>query len=136
MSVAMRHGIVSAAGARTRHFRALRPARGTAGRRQALVLGEPWPGHAVRVAGDAGRCTRIRALVSAEDGVDDEDPDLLRMIKAAPGPVSLASMLTEIDKLTAIGSFGLPEGGSAFMSSLCWRRSVLAWVGRGLVPAP
>ena len=77
---------------------------------------------------------RIRALVSAKDGVDDEDPDLLRMIKAAPGPVSLASMLTEIDKLTAIGSFGLPEGGSAFMSSLCWRRSVLAWVGRGLVP--
>ena len=135
MSVAMRHGIVSAAGARTRHFRALRPARGTAGRRQAQVLGEPWPGHAVRVAGDAGRCTRIRALVSAEDGVADEDPDLLRMIKAAPGPVSLASMLTEIDKLTAIGSFGLPEGGSAFMSSLCWRRSVLAWVGRGLVPA-
>ena len=32
------------------------------------------------------------------------------MIKAAPGPVSLASMLTEIDKLTAIGSFSLPEG--------------------------
>ena len=31
------------------------------------------------------------------------------MIKAAPGPVSLASMLAEIDKLTAIGSFGLPE---------------------------
>jgi Domain of unknown function (DUF4158) len=61
-----------------------------------------------RLAGQS--IARIRALVGTGDGVDDEDPDLLRMIKAAPGPVSLASMLTEIDKLTAIGSFSLPEG--------------------------
>jgi TnpA family transposase len=61
-----------------------------------------------RLAGQS--IARIRALVGTGDDVDDEDPDLLRMIKAAPGPVSLASMLTEIGKLTAIGSFGLPEG--------------------------
>jgi TnpA family transposase len=53
---------------------------------------------------------RIRALVSAGGGADDGDPDLLRTIKSAPGPVSLASMLTETVKLAAIGSFELPEG--------------------------
>jgi len=54
---------------------------------------------------------RLLALIGTGTGddVEDEDPDLLRMIKAAPGPVSLGSMLAEIDKLTAIGSFGLPE---------------------------
>ena len=79
---------------------------------------------------------RIRALVSAEDGVDDEDPDLLRMIKAAPGPVSLASMLTEIDKLTAIGSFGLPEGprpagscGGYWDRGISMSRSGYTWLG-------
>ena len=60
-----------------------------------------WPG---RAASGSAR------WVGTGDAVDDEDPDLLRMIKAAPGPVSLASMLTEIDKLTAIGYFSLPEG--------------------------
>jgi hypothetical protein len=48
-------------------------------------------------------------LIGAADGGDDEDPGLLRMIKTAPGTVSLASMLAEAGKLTAISSFGLPE---------------------------
>ena len=61
-----------------------------------------------RLAGQA--IARIRALMGTGDDGEDDDPDLLRMIKAAPGPVSLASMLAEIDKLTAIGSFGLPDG--------------------------
>ena len=52
---------------------------------------------------------RLLALIGTGDDGEDEDPDLLRMIKAAPGPVSLASMLAETGKLTAIGSFGLPE---------------------------
>ena len=54
--------------------------------------------------------TRLLALIGTSDDGEEEDPDLLRMIKAAPGTVTLASMLAEIDKLTAIGSFGLPEG--------------------------
>jgi TnpA family transposase len=66
-----------------------------------------------RVAGrlSAPTVARLLALigVGTGDDVDDEDPDLLRMIKAAPGPVSLASLMAEAGKLTAIGSFGLPE---------------------------
>jgi hypothetical protein len=61
-----------------------------------------------RLAGHS--VARIRALIGTGDDGGDDDPDLLRMIKAAPGTVSLASMLAEIDKLTAIGSFGVPEG--------------------------
>lgn len=61
-----------------------------------------------RLTGQA--LARIRALIGTGGDGEDDDPDLLRMIKAAPGQVSLASMLTEMDKLTAIGSFGLPEG--------------------------
>jgi TnpA family transposase len=62
-----------------------------------------------RVAGrlSAQTVTRLLALIGAGTG-DDEDPDLLRMIKAAPGPVSLASLLAETGKLTAIGAFDLP----------------------------
>ena len=62
-----------------------------------------------RLSGQA--VARLLALIGAgtSDDVEDEDPDLLRMIKAAPGPVSLASLLAEAGKLTAIGSFGLPE---------------------------
>lgn len=66
-----------------------------------------------RVAGRlSGQGTaRLLALIGAGTGddVEDDDPDLLRMIKAAPGPVSLASLLAEAGKLAAIGSFGLPE---------------------------
>ena len=66
-----------------------------------------------RVAGrlSAQTVARLLALIGAGTGddVDDQDPDLLRMIKAAPGPVSLASLMAETGKLTAIGSFGLPE---------------------------
>lgn len=56
-----------------------------------------------RVAGRlSGQSTaRLLALIStgAGDDAGDEDPDLLRMIKAAPGPVSLASLLAEAGKL-------------------------------------
>jgi TnpA family transposase len=59
-----------------------------------------------RLSGES--IARIRALIGTGDGDDDEDPDLLRMIKTAPGTVSLASMIAETGKLMAIGSFGLP----------------------------
>jgi hypothetical protein len=59
-----------------------------------------------RLSGQA--IARLLALIGTGDDVEDDAPDLLRMIKAAPGPVSLASMLAETGKLTAIGSFGLP----------------------------
>lgn len=67
---------------------------------------------AARIAGRLPEqaIARLRVLIGTGDGAGDDDPDLLRTIKSAAGPVSLASMLTEIAKLAAIGSFGLPEG--------------------------
>ena len=64
----------------------------------------------------AGRLTpetagRRLALIGVGDGLgEDEDPDLLRMIKSSPGAVSLSTMLAEIGTLAAIASFSLPGG--------------------------
>jgi hypothetical protein len=64
----------------------------------------------------AGRLTpetagRRLALIGVGDGLgEDEDPDLLRMIKSSPDAVSLSTMLAEIGTLAAIASFSLPGG--------------------------
>ena len=66
-----------------------------------------------RVAGRLASETlgKLLTLIGAgDDRGEDEEPDLLRKIKSSPGAVSLATMLGEIGKLTAIVSFGLPGG--------------------------
>jgi hypothetical protein len=60
----------------------------------ARLLADPIAG---RLSGQA--IARLRELVGTSDDHDD-DLGLLLTIKSAPGSVSLASMLTEIDKLT------------------------------------
>ena len=52
---------------------------------------------------------RLEALIAVSDDDDDGD-DVLALIKAAPGNVSLDTMLTEIAKLEAIRAVGLPAG--------------------------
>jgi len=53
---------------------------------------------------------RLLTLIAVGDVLEDEDeePDLLRMIKSSPGAVSLSTMLAEIGKLKAITVFELP----------------------------
>jgi hypothetical protein len=50
---------------------------------------------------------RLEALIAVND---DEEENVLGMIKAAPGNVSLETMLVEISKLEAIRAIGLPGG--------------------------
>ncbi|MDQ2804265.1 MAG: hypothetical protein M3Y41_16890, partial [Pseudomonadota bacterium] len=47
----------------------------------------------------------MEALIAVRD---DEDEDVLSLIKAAPGNVSLDTMLVEISKFEAIRAVGLP----------------------------
>ena len=75
---------------------------------------------------DEPTTVRLLGLVTSDDAEDLDDdgrdgvgpgraarrevgPSLLRLIRSEPGAVSLESMLTEIDKLEAIGRVGLPE---------------------------
>ncbi|WP_250214369.1 DUF4158 domain-containing protein [Acrocarpospora catenulata] len=59
-------------------------------------------------------------------GEDEEEAGLLAFIKAAPGNVSLESMMTEIRKLEAVRAVGLPAGLFADVAP-----KVLAGCGRG-----
>ena len=70
---------------------------------------------AARVADriEAATGSRLLALVETGDGDGgglDEDPGLLRWLKASAGDVSLKTMLDEIAKVEAIRSFALPAG--------------------------
>ena len=58
---------------------------------------------------DAATVERLEALIAVSDDDDDEGEDVLALIKAAPGNVSLDTMLTEIAKLEAIRAIGLPS---------------------------
>ena len=53
---------------------------------------------------------RLLTLIGVGDVPEDEDeePDLLRMIKSPPGAVSLSTMLAEIGKLKAVVALELP----------------------------
>ena len=86
----------------------------------------------------AGRLTsetigKLLTLIGAgDDRGEDEEPDLLRKIKSSPGAVSLATMLGEIGKLTAIVSFGLPDGLFADVAP----RVVREWRDQAMTESP
>ncbi|GAA2128885.1 DUF4158 domain-containing protein [Actinomadura napierensis] len=85
---------------------------------------------------------RLRALVAVEAGEgmadgetgegQDADVDVLSLIKAVPGNMSLESMLTEIRKLRAVRAVGLPTGLFADVAP----KVVAGWRTRAAVESP
>ena len=78
---------------------------------------------------DAVVITRLEALIAVGD---DEDENVLGLIKAAPGNVSLETMLAEISKLEAIRAIGLP----ADLFDGIDARIIAGWRARAAVESP
>ena len=74
---------------------------------------------------------RLEALIAVSDD-DDEDENVLGLIKAAPGNVSLETMLVEISKLEAIRAIGLP----ADLFDVIDARIIAGWRARAAVESP
>ncbi|MFI0450127.1 DUF4158 domain-containing protein [Actinomadura sp. 6N118] len=133
------------------------PASGRISRIAASALHSAEVAWSVRIASrlSAETIRRICALVGIDDGAeaetDDEDDaaqddaaeataedddggssGLLALIKSAPGNVSLESMMTEIGKLEAVRSIGLPPGLFADVVP----KVLAAWRARAAVEAP
>jgi len=80
---------------------------------------------------DTDTAARIESMLAgAGDG--DEHGDLLALIKAAPGNVSLESMLAEIEKLEAVRAIGLPAGVFADITP----RVLAGWRRRAGIESP
>lgn len=80
---------------------------------------------------DAAVVARLLALIAVSDD-DDDAQDVLALIKAAPGNVSLDTMLTEISKLEAIRAVGLPADLFAGVAP----KVVAGWRARAIVESP
>jgi TnpA family transposase len=80
---------------------------------------------------DAATVERLEALIVVSDD-DDEGEDVLALIKAVPGNVSLDTMLTEIAKLEAIRAIGLPSDLFADVAPTV----VAGWRARAMVESP
>lgn len=78
---------------------------------------------------DPAVVARLEALIAVSD--DDED-NVLALIKAAPGNVSLETMLVEISKLEAIRAIGLPAGLFDGVDA----RIIAGWRARAAVESP
>ncbi len=76
--------------------------------------------------------TRLQALIAVSDDEHDDGEDVLALIKAAPGNVSLDTMLTEISKLEAIRAIGLPADLFAGVAP----KIVAGWRARAMVESP
>jgi TnpA family transposase len=74
---------------------------------------------------------RLEALIAVSDD-DDDGEDVLALIKAAPGNVSLDTMLVEIAKLEAIRAIGLPSDLVADVAPTV----VAGWRARAAVESP
>ena len=79
---------------------------------------------------DAVVVARLEALIAVSD--DDQDENVLGLIKAAPGNVSLETMLVEISKLEAIRAIGLP----ADLFDGIDARIIAGWRARAAVESP
>ncbi|MEO8969345.1 MAG: Tn3 family transposase, partial [Solirubrobacteraceae bacterium] len=78
---------------------------------------------------DPAIVVRLEALIAVSD---DDEENLLGLIKAAPGNVSLETMLVEISKLEAIRAIGLPTGLFTGIDA----RIVAGWRARAAVESP
>jgi hypothetical protein len=77
--------------------------------------------------------SRIEQLLAIDDDYeDDEARDVLALVKAAPGNVSLDTILTEIEKLEAVRAVGLP----AALFSDVTPRVLDGWRQRAMVESP
>jgi hypothetical protein len=63
-----------------------------------------------RLGPDASTRLAAQAAAADDDEGDGAEPSALALIKSVPGNVSLESMLTEIGKLDAARTAGLPDG--------------------------
>ena len=79
---------------------------------------------------DPAVVARLEALIAVSD--DDQDENVLGLIKAAPGNVSLETMLVEISKLEAIRAIGLP----ADLFDGIDARIIAGWRARAAVESP
>jgi DNA-binding Lrp family transcriptional regulator len=79
---------------------------------------------------DAVVVARLEALIAVSD--DNEDENVLGLIKAAPGNVSLGTMLVEISKLEAIRAIALP----ADLFDGIDARIIAGWRARAAVESP
>lgn len=75
---------------------------------------------------------RLEALIAVTDDDARADDNVLALIKAAPGNVSLDTMLTEISKLEAIRAVGLPADLFAGVAP----KVVAGWRARAMVESP
>ena len=80
---------------------------------------------------DGATIDRLEALIAVSDD-DDDGEDVLALIKAAPGNVSLDTMLVEIAKLEAIRAIGLPRDLFADVAPTV----VAGWRARAMVESP
>jgi uncharacterized protein DUF4158 len=78
---------------------------------------------------DPAVVARLETLIAVSD---DEEDNVLALIKAAPGNVSLETMLVEITKLEAIRAIGLPAGLFTGIDA----RIVAGWRARAAVESP
>src|SRR5450755_3250058 len=81
---------------------------------------------------DPAVVARLEALIAVSDDDNDQDENVLGLIKAAPGNVSLETMLVEISKLEAIRAIGLP----ARLFDGIDARIVAGWRARATVESP
>ncbi len=80
---------------------------------------------------DAATIERLEALIAVSDD-DDDGEDVLALIKAAPGNVSLDTVLVEIAKLEAIRAIELPSELFADVAPTV----VAGWRARAMVESP
>ena len=81
---------------------------------------------------EAAAIERLEALIAVTDDDDDDAENSLALIKAAPGNVSLDTMLVEIAKLEAIRAIGLPSDLFADVAPIV----VAGWRARAAVESP
>lgn len=80
---------------------------------------------------DSVTVARLETLIAVNDEEEREE-DMLSLIKAAPGNVSLETMLTEISKLEAIRGVGLPADLFAGIAP----NVMVGWRARAAVESP